>query len=147
MVSNRYTTNVLHIKDTKLVRYTLVFLLFLIALNAFAGGYYGMAGARNVPLDWLEGSPFKNYFVPALILFILVGGCCLLGAIMVLMRHRLAAKAAMVSSIVILVWIGVQLSIIGYVSWMQPAVAGTGIVILILSRSLSAQLSSLREIE
>lgn len=44
------------------------------ALNAFGGGVYGMSGAQNVPREWLEGSPFDDYFVPALILFVGVGG-------------------------------------------------------------------------
>ena len=38
------------------------------AVNAFAEGYYGLAGAKGVPLEWLEGSPFRNYGVPSLLL-------------------------------------------------------------------------------
>ena len=45
----------------KPVRYTLGLLLLLVAINAFGGGYYGMAGAKDVPVEWLEGSPFHNY--------------------------------------------------------------------------------------
>ena len=37
-------------------------LLLFLALNAFGGGYYGMAGAKDVPVEWLEGSPFNNFF-------------------------------------------------------------------------------------
>ena len=28
------------------------------ALNAFGGGYYGLAGAQGIPREWLRGSPF-----------------------------------------------------------------------------------------
>src|SRR4051812_27480018 len=49
-------------------RWILGSLLLLVALNAFGGGYYGMAGAPNVPTEWLEGSPFTSYFLPSLIL-------------------------------------------------------------------------------
>lgn len=35
----------------KFIRYTLGFLLALLALNAFGGGYYGMAGAQHVPVQ------------------------------------------------------------------------------------------------
>jgi hypothetical protein len=45
----------------KVIRMTLGVILSLLALNALGGGYYGMAGAENVPLEWLEGSPFKSY--------------------------------------------------------------------------------------
>ena len=30
------------------------------ALNAIAGGYYGLSGAEGVPKQWLEGSPFTT---------------------------------------------------------------------------------------
>jgi hypothetical protein len=55
-------------------RYVLGSLLAFGALNAFAGGYYGMSGAEDVPKEWLEGSPFDNYFIPGFVLFIVVGG-------------------------------------------------------------------------
>ena len=55
------------------IRITLGVILALLALNALGGGYYGMAGAENVPLEWLEGSPFKTYFIPSLILFLIIG--------------------------------------------------------------------------
>lgn len=73
-----------HNINNKLVRYTLGVLLLLIAINAFGGGYYGMAGAKNVPVEWLKGSFFRNYFIPGLILFVFIGwfgsfwcNCCI----------------------------------------------------------------------
>jgi len=49
------------------LRYALAGLLAFGALNAFAGGYYGLSGAPGVPVEWLEGSPFSDYTVPSLI--------------------------------------------------------------------------------
>jgi hypothetical protein len=80
-------------------------MLTVLALNAFGGGWYGMAGAEGIPLEWLQGSPFQSYFLPSLILFVVV------------------------------VWLAVQLVIIGYVSWMQPATAAAGLLALALARS------------
>jgi hypothetical protein len=39
----------------------------------------------------------------------------------------------------VLVWIAVQVGIIGYVSWMQPATAVGGLLILVLSRRLPSR--------
>ena len=50
------------------IRLVLGGLLAFGALNAFGGGVYGLSGAEGVPLELLEGSPFKTYFVPSLIL-------------------------------------------------------------------------------
>ena len=43
-----------------LIRYTLRGLLSLMGLNAFAGGYYRMSGAKGVPTEWLKGSLFHK---------------------------------------------------------------------------------------
>lgn len=121
----------------KLIRYTLGFLLALLALNAFGGGYYGMAGAENVPTEWLKGSPFPNYFVPSLILFIIVGGSALIAAIAVFRGHRMARKASFICGTITLLWLTVQIAIIGYVSWMQPTTAFAALLILFLAWQLS----------
>ena len=65
------------------IRYSLGGLLAFGALNAFGGGYYGLAGAAGVPTEWLKGSPFPDYFVPSLILLVVVGGSFLVAAIAV----------------------------------------------------------------
>src|SRR4051812_6147821 len=110
------------------------------ALNAFAGGWFGLTGARGVPLEWLGGSPFRHYFIPSLILFVIVGGTLACAALTVLARWRYARPSALAAGIVLLVWIGTQLTIIGYVSWMQPATVIGGVFILLLSRRLAAEL-------
>lgn len=117
----------------KIIRYALGILLLFLALNAFGGGYYGMAGAKDVPLEWLEGSPFSNYFIPSLLLFAVVGSSALLAAIAVLGRHYLAVRAALISAVIVLIWLTVQISIIGYISWMQPVTATAAVLILFLT--------------
>lgn len=123
-------------KHERFIRYTLSILLLFVTANAFAGGYYGMTDAEGVPLAWLEGSPFHNYFIPGLFLFVCVGGSSLFAAIVVLRRHRIARKAAFSCGIIILLWLAVQMAIIGYVSWMQPATTATAIIILFLTGKL-----------
>mgnify|MGYP003635026325 CR=1 FL=1 len=125
-----------HRPSVKLIRYSLGSFLLLVAVNAFGGGYYGLAGAENVPTEWLKGSPFHNYFIPSLILFFVVGGSALFAAITVFRRCPIARKAAFICGIIILLWLSVQVAIIGYVSWMQPATAAAAIIILILTWQL-----------
>jgi MFS family permease len=117
----------------KFIRYALGILLLLLAINAFAGGYYGMAGAKNIPMEWLKNSPFHNYFIPSLILFIVIGGSSLFAAVTVFRRDRFGRKASLLCGVIILIWLGVQIAIIGYVSWMQPATAIAAVLIIFLS--------------
>jgi hypothetical protein len=118
---------------SSLIRYLLGGLLAFGALNAVAGGYYGLSGAEGVPLELLEGSPFRSYYVPSLVLFVVVGGSFLFAAIAVFAGSCIARVSALSAGAVVLVWIVAQVSIIGYVSWMQPATAIGGLLILLLS--------------
>ena len=117
-------------------RYILATLLALVAANAFAGGYYGLAGAKGVPTEWLAGSPFSSYVIPGLVLFLVVGGSCLVAAIALFASFRIDRIAACVSGGVLLVWIVVQVAVIGYVSWLQPTIFGVSIVVLLLAARL-----------
>jgi hypothetical protein len=115
------------------MRYLLGSLLAFGALCAFAGGYYGLAGAKDVPSEWLDGTPFKDYFFPSLILFVVVGGSCLAAATAVLLGLRVARLAAFGAAAVLLTWLAVELLMLGYVSWMQPATTAGALVVLLLA--------------
>jgi len=110
--------------------------LLIVALNAVGGGWYGLAGAKDVPREWLAGSPFRDYFVPSVILLAGVGGSCLAAAIGVFRRARWARPLAVAAGAILVAWIAAQVAIIGYVSWLQPAVACTGATVIILAALL-----------
>jgi hypothetical protein len=118
---------------TSAIRSVLGALLAFGALNAFAGGYYGLTGAKGVPTEWLKGSPFADYFIPSLVLVGVVGGSLCLAAVAVFARWRSARRLALASAAIVLGWLAVQVSILGYVSWMQPATAIVSVAILTLT--------------
>jgi hypothetical protein len=120
----------------KITRITLGTVEALVALNAFGGGVYGLLGARGVPKEWLDGTPFSGYFIPSLILFCIVGGASLVAAIYVLSARKSAKPFSIAGGLIILAWIGTQVAMIGYVSWLQPAVVVAGFLILFLALSL-----------
>ena len=119
--------------ESSTIRYMLGGLLAFGALNAFGGGYYGLSGAKGVPTEWLEGSPFSDYTFPSVILLAVVGGTFLVAAVAVFVRSRIARASALTAGTVVLVWIVVQVTIIGYVSWMQPTAAIGGLLVLLLA--------------
>ena len=83
------------------IRYSLGALLVFGAVNAFGGGYYGLSGAKGVPTEWLNGSPFPDYFVPSLILLVVVGGSFIVAAIAVFTGLRIARLAALAGVLVL----------------------------------------------
>jgi len=72
-----------------------------------------MAGAKDVPKEWLEGSPFEDYFVPGLVLFVVVGGSFLAAAVAVFIRLHVARAAAFAAGAIVLGWLAVEAAVIG----------------------------------
>jgi hypothetical protein len=86
--------------------------------GALGGGAALMIGPRGevipLPLSNLRGSPFDTYFVPGLILFGVLGLGPLLAAWLVWLRHPLAPLATCVVGGALLVWLAVEIAIIGF---------------------------------
>ncbi len=116
-------------------------LLAFIAINAFGGGSYGMMSPKELPKEWLEGSPFDSFFIPSFILFVVVGGSHVTAAYYVLRNKNGGYKAALWAGLILLVWILVQVAIIGFVSFLQPLMAGLAVVVLVMTTQLKHRLS------
>jgi hypothetical protein len=116
-----------------IVRFLLGSLLAFGTVNAIGGGFYGLTGAEGVPTEWLEGSPFRDYFIPSLILLTAVGGVLLLATIAVFAQRPMARVAAFSAATVVLGWLTVQVAIIGHVSWMQPVTGIGALLIFVLT--------------
>lgn len=129
------------------LRIALGVIISVVALNAFGGGYYGMSGAKDVPTEWLAGSPFTSYFIPSLFLFVVVGGLCLIAAIAVFRNSTNAFRLSAAAGFLMLGWIAIQVAVIGYVSWLQPAIFLAGSLVLFLTfilRNKTRRLASTR---
>src|SRR5664280_3581266 len=90
----------------------------LLSVGALAGGAALMLGPRGeimpLPLSALKGSPFDTFFVPGLILFSILGLGPLVAALLVWLRHPLAPLAAFVIGVGLLIWLAVEITVIGY---------------------------------
>ena len=90
----------------------------LLSVGALAGGAALMLGPRGeimpLPLSALKGSPFDTYFVPGLILFSILGIGPLVAARLVWLQHWLAPLATCVVGVALLIWLAVEIAIVGY---------------------------------
>jgi hypothetical protein len=90
----------------------------LLGVGALGGGAALMLGPRGeilpLPLSALQGSPFESYLVPGLILFSILGLGPLVAAFLVWRRNDLAPLAAFIAGVALLIWVAVQIAIIGY---------------------------------
>jgi hypothetical protein len=90
----------------------------VLSIGALAGGVILVLAPRGeilpLPLSALAGSPFDTYFVPGLILFSVLGFGPLVAARLAWLRHPLAPIAALVVGTGLLIWVAVEIAIIGY---------------------------------
>jgi hypothetical protein len=90
----------------------------LLSIGALVGGLILMLAPRGeilpLPLSALAGSPFDTYFVPGLILFSVIGLGPVIAARLAWTRHPVAPVAAFVVGAGLLIWVGVEVAIIGY---------------------------------
>jgi hypothetical protein len=123
----------------------LLALELFVAFWAFAGGIGMMGGGLDLPSDWLDGTPFSDYFFPGLILFVVVGGSMLAASLAVWSRHLFAGPASLAVGSILLIWITVQVALIGYRSWMQPTFFAFGLAIVVLAAPIAAGVLLRRE--
>jgi hypothetical protein len=111
--------------------------LVVLGIGATAGGVALVAApdgsVMQMPLSYLDGSPFADYLVPGLVLLGLFGIGSLVAAAMVLLRLWFAPLVAFVIGSGQMIWIVVQLAIIREFSWLQPAMFTVGMVIAVAS--------------
>lgn len=96
-----------------MARIVLLVLTGFLALTAFAGGAGLLTGLNAPPLDQLAGSLFKDFTLPGLALFIIVGGSALLATIWLVRRSEYAVPCAAVSAIAIMFFEFVEILVIG----------------------------------
>ncbi len=77
-----------------------------------------MLGSRGeiipLPLSALKGSPFQTYLAPGLILFLVLGLGPLAAALLAWRRHPIAPIAAVGVGVALLIWMAVEIAIVGY---------------------------------
>jgi hypothetical protein len=89
-----------------------------LSVGALGGGGALMLGSRGeiipLPVSALKGSPFETYFAPGLILFCALGLGPLAAALLAWLRHPLAPVSALGVGVALLIWMAVEIAIVGY---------------------------------
>lgn len=95
----------------------------------------------------LRGTPFDNFLIPGIILFLFIGIFPILvsygllrqpawrraEAINICKKYRWPWTAAWAAGVIILIWIIVEFALLGYISFLQPLITVWGIAIIILT--------------
>jgi hypothetical protein len=124
----------------------------LLSIGALCGGLVLMIAPRGeimpLPLSALADSPFDTYLVPGLILFAVLGLGPLVAARLAWLRHPLAPTAAVVVGAGLLIWIAIEVAIIGYSNEppLQVIYAVLGVAIVVVAFSWLRDTALLRHV-
>jgi hypothetical protein len=103
------------------------------ALSAIGGGVGLLApGSMGLPLSFLDGSIFTSYAVPGMLLLLVIGGTQCVAAIAALRRTRLASFWSALAAVALLVWVFVELAIMGDFSAPHGVYFAIGVLELVL---------------
>lgn len=104
------------------------------AVSAAAGAVGLMVGFMNIPLSVLNGTPFADFTVPALLLGFVVGGSALAAAaIGVFGPRQIDALASAAAGFITVGWLTVEIAMIGLGSWLQVAYLLVGLSMVTLA--------------
>jgi peptidoglycan/LPS O-acetylase OafA/YrhL len=96
------------------LRITIGVITGFIALTAIGGGIALLSGAEGerFPLEWLQGTPFKDYTIPALLLTFIVGGSSLIACITIFKNLETGVLLASSSGMIMVGFIVVEVLIL-----------------------------------
>jgi hypothetical protein len=131
--------------------WVLVVLHFFIGVGALISGAMLFVAPDGHLMQWntdqLSGTPFPDYLVPGIILFILLGVYPLLvgygllrkppwswlESINPVKKQHWAWSASWAAGIIMLIWISVETLLLGFISFLQPVIAVYGVLIILLT--------------
>ena len=96
-------------------------------------------GILNLPISLLDGTPFKDFLIPGILLTTIVGGVNLLAVFYNMQRHVNRYNWAIAGGILISGWIVVQMILIHAARWLHFLYLGIGILIILLAYQLKGK--------
>lgn len=96
-------------------------------------------GILNLPPGLLDGTPFKNFLIPGILLTAVVGSTNLLAVFYNMQRHANRYNWAMAGGIMISGWIIAQMILIRTLHWLHFIYLGIGLLIILIAYQLKGR--------
>lgn len=118
-----------------------IVLLFVMGVNALAAGYSFMMApsGKDVGLSarYLQFSPFTNFFIPGLVLFLLNGVLSIFAAISIIRKTKHYPQLIFLQGLILGGWIVIQVIMVRDFNWLHFACLLTAAAFLFLGRKLA----------
>mgnify|MGYP003575647261 CR=1 FL=1 len=115
-------------------RKTSIVFLVIVCLTALVGGAALMidptGGLMHMGVDRLHASPFPDYLIPGIFLFVVVGFGSLITIIALAGRKSYAPTLVMLCGGVLMAWIAIQVAILGEINSFHAFYFTTGLFLV-----------------
>ena len=133
----------------KIIRIFTIFLLLFLGVSAiFGGGAFIIdptGSLIQMPVSHLEHSPFRNFLIPGLILFLFNGVSGIFIAVLVIRKYKFYPELIIIQGSVQSIWIIVQLIMIKSVSFLHYIFFTIGILLIISGYKLYLDMKRLKK--
>jgi hypothetical protein len=130
-------------KNNLRYNYILLAIQILVAIAAIPAGILFLidpTGHKNgISSAILANSPFIDFFIPGLILFLFIGMGSFSGTVITILRKEVSGFIGIVIGIILMVWIVLQVYWIGYSSFLQPLFFFLGLIEAVIGYILLAR--------
>ena len=103
---------------------------------------YPSGRVLKMPLSLLAGSPFSNYLIPGMILFLVNGVGQLWAGVLSFRHHSWSGHASAVFGMGLIIWIFMQVSMLGGGHWLQYTYFMIGVIETVLAFLMRGMLLS-----
>lgn len=93
----------------------------------------------NLPPALLEGTPFRNYLIPGVLLAGIVGGINIAAVYTNIARSPSRYNWSIAGGIMIMGWIVAQMILIQSVHWLHFIYFGTGVLVILIAYQLKGR--------
>lgn len=130
-------------KSTNILPFVTAALLLFVGIAAVAGGLGVLLDpsgeSLGVSVDLLMDSPFKNFLIPGIVLFTIIGLTNLLVSFLTFKQHLLSGGATIILGFIMIIWIVLQVYWIGWLTSLQPTFLIIGFAEIILGYVLHSR--------
>ena len=124
-------------KLTRLERHLAIAVAGFNALSAVGGGAAALlTDGLGAPRSILDGTPFRSFVLPELILLAVVGGTQAIAAVQLMRRAPSSLVWNAIAGFGMIIWIMTEVMLIPGSSWLQVLYFGTGVLQLALTFGL-----------
>lgn len=125
------------------MRILLLMLIGLIGIVSTASGFLMVSdpqgGLLGINTELLEGTPFKDYKWPGILLALIVGGLSITAIYASMTGSARRYNWSMASGFAVIGWLIVQLVLINAIHWLHFLLLGISVIVILLSNQLNGK--------